>query len=142
MNDALNVHRSKNKGVLVEMIDNVTKDVVPYLLFGTVSIVFCALIYFGLPISILANNIGLILTIFFIILLGLLLGLVIMATNLQSAFEFLLMHILLFWETKAMKMILKKNMVNHKQKNQLTAIIYALTLGSVIFLLTSANLEV
>ena len=133
MNDALNVHRSKNKGVLVEMIDNVTKDVVPYLLFGTVSIVFCALIYFGLPISILANNIGLILTIFFIILLGLLLGLVIMATNLQSAFEFLLMHILLFWETKAMKMILKKNMVNHKQKNQLTAIIYALTLGSVIF---------
>ena len=114
MNDALNVHRSKNKGVLVEMIDNVTKDVVPYLLFGTVSIVFCALIYFGLPISILANNIGLILTIFFIILLGLLLGLVIMATNLQSAFEFLLMHILLFWETKAMKMILKKNMVNHK----------------------------
>ena len=117
MNDALNVHRSKNKGVLIEFIDNMTKDVIPYLLFGTVSIVFCASIYFGLPLSILANNIGLILTIFFIILMGLLLGLVMLATNLQSAFEFLLMHILLFWETNALKMILKKNMVNHKQKN-------------------------
>ena len=41
-----------------------------------------------------------------------------------------------------MKMVLHKNMVAHKQKNQLTAIIYALTLGCVIFLLTSANLQI
>ena len=41
-----------------------------------------------------------------------------------------------------MKTVLRKNMVAHKQKNQLTAIIYALTLGCIIFLLTSANLQI
>lgn len=41
-----------------------------------------------------------------------------------------------------MKALIKKNMKSHKQKNQLTAIIYTLTLGSIIFLLTSANLQI
>ena len=50
------------------------------------------------------------------------------------------MHLFLFWETKAMKTVLRKNMIAHKRKNQLTAIIYALVLGCIIFLLTSAAL--
>jgi hypothetical protein len=33
-------------------------------------------------------------------------------------------------------------MTAHKRKNKLTAIIYALTLGCIIFLLTSANLQI
>jgi len=74
------------------------------------------------------------------ILMGLLLGLVLVAVNLQAALEFALMHLILFWEAKATKTLLRKNMVSHKKKNQLTAIIYALTLGCIIFLLTSANL--
>ena len=41
-----------------------------------------------------------------------------------------------------MKTILRKNLISHKKKNRLTAIIYALSLGSIIFLMTSANLEV
>ena len=74
--------------------------------------------------------------------MGLLLGLVLVAVNLQGALEFVLMHLLLFWETRSMKILLRKNMTVHKKKNQLTAIIYALTLGCIIFLLTSANLQI
>ena len=33
-------------------------------------------------------------------------------------------------------------MIVHKKKNKLTAIIFALTLGCIIFLLTSANLQI
>ena len=87
-------------------------------------------------------NFGLLLTIFFTILMALLLGLVLISVNLQGALEYLLMHLLLFWETRAMKTLLRKNMIVHKQKNRLTAIIYALTLGCIIFLLTSANLQI
>ena len=76
------------------------------------------------------------------ILMGMVFGLVLVSVNLQGALERLLLHVLLFWESKSMKMLLRKNMVAHKQKNQLTAIIYALTLGCVIFLLTSANLQI
>lgn len=38
--------------------------------------------------------------------------------------------------------MLKKNLIAHKRKNRLTAIIYALSLGCIIFLLTSANLQI
>ena len=40
-----------------------------------------------------------------------------------------------------MRTVLKKNMVTHRRKNKLTAIIYSLSLGCIIFLLTSANLQ-
>ena len=112
----------------------------PYLLFGSVSVVFGITIYYGLPVALLQINLSLILQIFFLLLLGLLLGLVIMAINLQGALELVLTHLLLFWESKAMKTLLRKNMIANRRKNQLTAIIYALTLGCIIFLLTSANL--
>ena len=136
------MNRSKNSGVLITFIDNKTKDIAPYLLFGSVAVLFGIAVYFGLPVAMLQLNFGLILQIFFMILMGLLLGLVILAVNLQGALEFVLMHILLFWETKSMKTLLRKNMVSHRRKNKLTAIIYALTLGCIIFLLTSANLQI
>ena len=140
LTDALNVNRSKNQGVIISIIDNRTKDLIPYLLFGTVACAFGIVIYYGLPLAMLELNLGLILIIFFTILMGLLTGLVIFSVNLQGALEFLLMHMLLFWESKSMKMVLRKNMTTHKRKNRLTAIIYALTLGCIIFLLTSAAL--
>lgn len=142
LNDALDVNRGKTPGVLITFIDNRTKDLVPYLLFGSVAVTFGVSIYYGLPVAMLKLNFGLLLTIFFAILLALLLGLVLIAVNLQTFIERVLMHVLLFWETKAMKAMLRKNMIAHRKKNQLTAIIYALTLGCIIFLLTSANLQI
>ena len=41
-----------------------------------------------------------------------------------------------------MKILVAQNITAHKKKNQLTAIIYALTLGCIIFLLTSATLQI
>ena len=41
-----------------------------------------------------------------------------------------------------MRIMLKKNFIAHKRKNRLTAIIYALSLGCIIFLLTAANLQI
>jgi hypothetical protein len=111
------VNRSKNSGVLISFIDNKTKDIAPFLLFGSVAVVFGILIYYGLPVAMLQLNFGLILQIFFLILMGLILGLVILAVNLQGALEFALMHILLFWETKSMKTLLRKNMIAHRRKN-------------------------
>ena len=142
LTEALDVNRGKSSGVLISFIDSRTKDLVPYLLLGSVSVVFGIAIYYGLPISLLELNFGLILKIFFLILMGLLLGLVLITINMQSFLELVLMHVFLFWESASMKALLKKNMTAHKRKNKLTAIIYALTLGCIIFLLTSANLQI
>ena len=140
LTDALNTERKKSSGVLITFTDSNSVDIVPYLLFGSISVVFGIGIYYGLPLALLEQNLGLILAIFLIILMGLLIGLVLIAVNLRAALETFLLYTLLFWETKAMKKLLRKNQIAHKQKNELTAIIYSLSLGCIIFLLTSASL--
>ena len=49
---------------------------------------------------------------------------------------------MLCWETTVMRTLLRKNLASHKHRNFLTSIIYALTLGCIIFLLVTANLQV
>ena len=41
-----------------------------------------------------------------------------------------------------MKLLVKKNLIAHRHRNKLTAIIYSLTLGSIIFLLVAATLQI
>lgn len=41
-----------------------------------------------------------------------------------------------------MKILISKNLISHKTRNKLTAIIFSLTLGTVIFLLTVMNIEI
>ena len=117
-------------------------NIAPYLLYGSVAVFLGILVYYGLPLALLQLNFGLILTIFFILLLGMLVGLVIILINLQPALEQLILFLLLFWENKSMRSVNKKNMISHRQKNKLMAIIYALSLGSIICLLTAANLQI
>lgn len=85
-------------------------------------------------------NAGMILAIFFAILLGMMTGLTLFATNLQGILEIILVYTFFFWEKEAMKGLLRKNLSSHKQRNYLTSIIYALTLGCIIFLLVTASL--
>ena len=53
LNDALNVNRSKNKGTLIEIVDKRVTNMAPYLLFGTVAVLFGIAIYYGLPVAML-----------------------------------------------------------------------------------------
>jgi len=68
------------------------------------------------------------------------LGLTILTANLRGPIEICIVYLLFFWEKKSMLALLKKNLVAHKATNKLTSIIYALTLGCVIFLCVSLNL--
>ena len=142
LTDALDVSRSKSKGADISIVDNKALTIGPYLLFGSLAVIFGVAVYYGLPYALLQLNLGMILTIFFMLLLGMLLGLVLFAVNVQSALELALLYLLFFWEKASMRAVLKKNLIAHKKKNKLTAIIYALSLGCIIFLLTSANLQI
>ena len=63
-----------------------------------------------------------------------------MAVNLRGFLEKILIYVLLFWEKRSMRTLVKKNLIAHKRTNKLTSIIYALTLGCIIFLIEAANL--
>ena len=98
LTDALNVNRGQLRGIKVSFIDFTSKNVLPYLLFGAVACIYGFAVYYGLPISILKLNIGLLLRVFFLILMGLLTGLTILTSNIQGFLQIVLMNLLLFWE--------------------------------------------
>lgn len=140
LNDALNSGK-KAPTVKVSFTDSKKLDLVPYILFGSIAVGYGMTIYLVLPLSLLEGNFTLILQIFFLILMGLLIGITLFVTNLQGLLELLLMHVTLFWEKRSMRELLKKNLIAHRPRNKLTSIIYSLTLGCIIFLLVTATLE-
>ena len=87
----------------------------------------------------LKMDIGLLFIIFFLPLFVELLGLIMVGINLQTALERALLYFFFFWEAKSERAILKKNLVMHQKKNRLKFVIYAPSLGRVIFLLTYTN---
>lgn len=92
--------------------------------------------------AVLDFNLGLLLEIFFLILVGMILGLTLISLNLQRSLELLLVHVLLFLETKSMKILILKNLSAHRESNRLTSIIYSLTLGCIIFVIVASNLQI
>jgi FtsH-binding integral membrane protein len=87
-------------------------------------------------------NYGLILRVFFFILMGMLLGLSLLAFNIQRIIEVVFTHVFLFFESKTMKMMVLKNLTSHKLRNKMTSIIYSLALGFIIFLIVTYNLQI
>jgi len=142
LTDSLNTQRTKQSGVLITLTENASKNTYPYILFGSTCVIFGVSVYYFLPLGLIAQNIGVIMWVFFAILIGMLVGLTLLVTNLQGLLETILVHIFFFWEQKSMRALLQKNLGSHKQRNYLTSIIYSLTLGIIIFLLVTASLQI
>ena len=126
----------------MKFFDKNKSRVVPYVIFGSISVFGGATIYYFLPKGFLAADYSLLIDMFFLILTGFILGLTLLANNLQGMIELALTYIFFFWERKTMRILLSKNLAVHKSRNKLTSIIYALTLGCIIFLLVAANLQI
>lgn len=126
-------------GTTVIITDKNVK-VLPYITFGLIFVGIGSIIYVVLPKALLAENASLILQIFFAILVSMILGLTLLTANLRGPIETFMVYLMFFWERKSMRSLLKKNLMAHKNTNKLTSIIYALTLGCVIFLVVSLNL--
>ena len=141
LSDSLNTARSSMSGTVV-VIEDRSARMIPFLVFGSLCVVAGITIYIILPQALLAENASLILQIFFLILIGMILGLTLISANLRGFVEILVTYALFFWEKKSMRSLIKKNLVAHKRTNKLTSIIYALTLGCVIFLCVALNLVI
>lgn len=110
------------------------------MLFSSIGTVFGVMVYFVMPLAILSFDISLLLMIFFLILVGMLLGITLISLNLQSVIELAIVNSLLLFERKSMKLLIVKNLSAHRQSNRLTSIIYSLTLGCIIFVIVTADL--
>ena len=109
--------------------------------FGFLITIFGIGIYILLPLSLLTSNLGLLLTMFFVILLGLLFGLSLLSLNFQHIAEKIFARIFFFWTSSSFRSLILKNLVAHKLRNRQTAIMYSLSLGFVLFINVFLSLE-
>ena len=142
LNDSLDTQRSKTQAIYVEILDKNKQTMGSYIIFGVISVAYGLSIYYFLPLAMLSFNFALILEIFFMILVGMLFGLSLLAFNVQRFLEIVLTHIFLFFEQSSMKQMVTKNLTAHRLRNKMTSIIYSIALGFIIFLIVSYNLQI
>lgn len=111
---ALDLQRSKSTAVKIEV--DLSGKSLPWGLiqFACIASIFGICIYYFLPLALLSFNIGLLLAIFFFILCGMLLGLVIMAFNVQYLVERLVVWIFFLPFGAAKRTMVIKNLAAHR----------------------------
>ncbi|EFC50030.1 FtsX domain-containing protein [Naegleria gruberi] len=142
LHDSLDTERSKTKSVEYSIERNSETSISTSLVVIPGLIVisgFC--VYYFFPLSLLTLNLNFLLTMFFAVLLGMLLGLVVLALNLENMIETFFTTILLFWESVAIRQLILKNLIAHRLRNRKTTIMYAMSLGFVIFVAIAFNLQ-
>jgi hypothetical protein len=135
LNDALNFNRSRIKGTFVEIMKKSKANVVPYIIFGMITFIYGFSIFYTMPLSLLSMKISLLLGIFLFILIGLLVGLTLMAMNLQRFVEIALTYGALFWEKQSMRLLVLNNLKTHSLRNKLTSAIFSMSLAFNIFIM-------
>ncbi|CAI2362787.1 unnamed protein product [Moneuplotes crassus] len=142
LNDALDFEHSQTKGVIVKIIDPSNKNLGIVLIFGVISTIYGITIYVLLPQCLMALDFGTILAIFFLILIGLLLGLILITMNLQYVIEVGITKSLFWWERSFIRILILKNLIAHRVRNASTTLVYALSLSFLILCVVSYSLQI
>lgn len=104
--------------------------------FAIISAMFGISIYYFLPLSLLSFNIGLLINIFFWILVGMLLGFIMLTLNIQYLVERFVVYTTLFFTGSAIRSLILKNLASHRIKNRRVAMMYSLSVSFIIFIWT------
>ena len=143
LQDSLDTSRSATEAVTFkyERAEDTTFSV-PALVLGTAMAVFGFCIYYLFPLALLSFNIALLFYIFFGVLLGMLFGLILLALNFERVVERVLTHAVFFWENYAVRSMVLMNLTAHRMRNRKTTLMYALSLGFIIWINVSWELQV
>lgn len=144
LQDSLDLKHNKTKAVEITLKRGEDVGSTPWtiIMIGIGLTVFGGLIYYVLPLGLLSSNFSLLMNVFLFILIGMLLGLVLVALNLQHMVERSLAWAFFFWESRGIRNLVVKNLVAHRVRNQKTSILYALSLGFIIFINVAYNIQI
>lgn len=95
-----------------------------------------------MPLSLLNLNVTLLVYLFYGILIGMLSGLVVLSLNLEHIIELTVTWVCFFWENFAVRSLVLKNLVAHRVRNRKTSLMFALSLGFIIYIAVSFSLQV
>lgn len=99
------------------------------------------LLYVVLPSALLSFNLFLLGSIFFSLLMAILLGLVIIGLNMQRVAESLVLHAAFFWLPTSMRQLVQKNLISHKLRNRKTFLMYSLSIAFIVFIYVTFALQ-
>jgi ABC-type antimicrobial peptide transport system permease subunit len=114
----------------------------PALTVGVLLVVLGGSIYYLVPLALLSTNLALLLNLFLLLLAMMMLGLVTLALNAQHMLERAVVFALLCVERVAVRAVVLKNLVAHRRRNQLTTLMFALSLAFIIFLYVSYDVQI
>ena len=136
LQEALDITHSKTSAVRITLITDGKEFPWGRIQFAFISTMFGVSIYYLLPKALLSFDLGLLISIFFVILMGMLLGFVILSLNVQHLLEKLVVFVFFFFSTTT-RLLITKNLAAHRIRNRRTGIMYSLSLAFVIFLVVS-----
>ena len=99
------------------------------------------LLYVALPSALLSADLFLLLSIFFSLLMSILLGLVIIGMNLQRAAEAFVLYTGFFWLPSSIRQLVHKNLISHKLRNRKTFLMYSLSVAFIVFIYVTFALQ-
>jgi len=141
LSESIDMEHSKSQGVHITIEYATNKTNWSLVVFGLIIIAFGLLVYYMLPLSILLMDYQLMLWIFIIVLLAMFIGLIMIAMNIHHLIELFIIYIILFLETAYMKMVIAKNLIAHRIRNQRTGTTFSVVIGFLMFVIVAYTLE-
>ena len=136
---SINTMLNKTQGIKVEVISLQKKELTSLIIFGLITFIYGASIYYFLPLSLISLNFGMIGGIFLWILFGILLGFVLLSRNIENILQKILTYAFLFFTRSYTKLLILKNLAAHRIKNKKTSLMFSLSVG--IFIMTSVGFD-
>ena len=136
---SINTMINKTQGIKIEVISLQKKELTSLIIFGLITFIYGASIYYFLPLSLISMNFGMIGGIFLWILFGILLGFVLLSRNIESLLQKILTYTILFFTKSYTKLLIFKNLAAHRIKNKKTSLMFSLSVG--IFIMASVGFD-
>ena len=136
---SINTMLNKTQGIKIEVISLQKKELTSMIVFGLITFIYGASIYYFLPLSLISMNFGMIGGIFLWILFGILLGFVLLSRNIENILQKILTYTFLFFTRSYTKLLILKNLAAHRIKNKKTSLMFSLSVG--IFIMTSVGFD-
>ena len=137
---SINTMLNKTSGVKIEIISLQKKEITSLIIFGLLTFIYGASIYYFLPLALVSMNFGLIGIIFLWILFGILLGFILLSQNIENLLQKILTYLLLFFTRSYTKLLILKNLAAHRLKNKKSSLMFSLSVG--IFILASVGFDI
>ena len=138
---AINTSLNKTSAIKIEILSMAEQEKKIFVIFGLLTFVNGACIYYFLPLSLISMNVTIISGIFLWILIGMLCGFIILSMNFENLFQKIFTHIFLFWSNKITKILILKNLTSHRLRNRCTTLMYSISVGFFIMITVGLNIE-